>query len=84
MHVLPGHELIRVLKPEVAAGIKQKREQNLNLQSSAKVLNRSEETLCVMASCRAHAVDHDLDTPMALLWLMASGESRSPSGKFQI
>ena len=37
-----------------------------------------------MASCRAHAVDHDLDTPMALLWLMVSGESRSPSGKFEI
>lgn len=105
----PGHELIRVLKPEVMApdggdffhkqigrnkiGITfksllfQKYQQKHHLspiqQSSVKALNRSEETLCVMASCRAHAVDHD-DTPMALLWLMVSGESRSPSGKFQI
>lgn len=89
----PGHELIRVLKPEVMApdggdffhkqigrnkiGITfksllfQKYQQKHHLspiqQSSVKALNRSEETLCVMASCRAHAVDHDLDTPMALL-----------------
>jgi hypothetical protein len=51
----------------------------MNSAHLAQLLKTSEEMLRCIDRCTSLAIAHDLQAPMALLWLMASAQIRSPS-----